>query len=217
MSAADIEQKVLEFEDRPELERLYQQKYSAPRVDACRVYGEYAKLMGIKVAMGDSAGEKFSPGGEVDEMWHEHILWTPSYKKLTRQALGGVFLDHDPRKAHDNAEEREQRRENTRQAYELCYGTECAWFESDDVSYDESLTDSWSEDQSDALAHALANGGDASDTENPKKKAKVDDEIPIIVEKLTGEKFPVYARLGATVRELKQNVAAAESIRYYFD
>src|SRR5687768_16254485 len=101
------------------LERLLSQR-SMPEGIIKLAIVEYRKFMTLAVLRDDL--DMFS--GEVDEVWHAHILFTRQYAEFC-QAVNGKFIHHDPvlpREAENLAEHAEEDREKFYRAYREIFG-----------------------------------------------------------------------------------------------
>ena len=102
------------------LERLLGQR-SMPEGIIKRAIEEYRRFMTLVVLGGDHL-DMFS--GEVDEVWHAHILFTRQYAEFC-QAVYGRFIHHDPvlpREAEHLAEHAQEDREKFFRAYRAVFG-----------------------------------------------------------------------------------------------
>jgi len=78
----------------------------------------YCEFMTLKIMNGDYDPEEaqLSPGGIVDEFWHDHILDTVGYAKFFKDVNppSGEMVHHDALKSLDSDELIEERQEKTR-------------------------------------------------------------------------------------------------------
>ena len=78
----------------------------------------------LKVAVDDVEGDKLSPSGILDQVWHTHLLNTKAYREEVAAVFEQLskkkrFLDHSTDYAHDA--DRPARRQRTELAYQARY------------------------------------------------------------------------------------------------
>jgi hypothetical protein len=91
---------------------------------------EYLRFLELKLEAEDIDGTRLSPSPLIDEVWHQHILDTEHYAAdCNRIALlhfpnnACKIVHHSPLRTFDADEAIDRRRENTKKAYVLRFGT----------------------------------------------------------------------------------------------
>ena len=82
-------------------------------------FDEFKKYASLSVST-DKPLAMTSP--EVDEVWHQFILFTRQYESFCEDRLGGTFLHHSPYRANVEAEVVEAHTKNIQAAYEAAFG-----------------------------------------------------------------------------------------------
>ena len=81
---------------------------------------EYLKFLFLKAIAKDTDARHLSPSGEVDAIWHLHLLDTRSYMRACNECLDVSFIHHDPNGGKDRNQD--WRFTNTKQFYKEVFG-----------------------------------------------------------------------------------------------